>query len=164
MSTLWSSRCQVTVSCLCLCLTDAVRSGLPSHQPVLLHGKVWLPGSHLDPPHLDVRRLLLPPLLQLLDTGLHQGQEAADDADDGGQAENEWLDQRACLHGGQWETLGERARQPPHERQSPPGQSKRNLTFWLWTRDEGLDVSGHKLIITLEVSTCNLNLNDTISI
>lgn len=151
ISTLWSSRCQVIVS---YHLTDAVRSGLPSHQPVLLHGKVWLPGSHLDPPHLDVRRLLLPPLLQLLDTGLHQGQEAADA--DGGQAENEWLNQWTCLRGGQWETLGERARQPPHERQSPPGQSKRNLTFWLWIWDEGLDISEHKLIITLEVSTCYL--------
>lgn len=51
--------------------TDTVRSDLRPHQPVLLHDKVRLPESPLDPPHLDVRHVLLPALLQLLATGLH---------------------------------------------------------------------------------------------
>lgn len=58
------------------CFTDTVCSGLYSHQPVLLHGKVRLPGSHVDPPHLGVRCLLLPPFFQLLGAGLHKGQTA----------------------------------------------------------------------------------------
>lgn len=122
---------QTVLSC---CLTDAVCSGLHSHQPVLLHGKVWLPGSPLDPPRLDVRRLLLPPLLQLLDTGLHKRQAAPCHK---GEGKTERLNQWTYRCGGQRETLGEWECTPPHQRQSPPGQSKRNLTLWLWKWEGG---------------------------
>lgn len=110
--------------------TDTVCSGLHPHQPVLLHGEVRLPGSPLDPPRLDVWLLLLPPLLQLLDTGLHEGQAAPRR---NGQAKTERLHQRTHHCGGQWETPGEWERAPPHQRQNPPGQSKGNLSWWLWT-------------------------------
>lgn len=111
---------------LFLNFTDAVCSGLHSHQPVLLHGKVWLPGSPLDPPYLDLRCLLFPPLLQLLDTGLREGQAAPFHGRD---AETERFDQWTHLSGAQWETPGERTRAPPRQRQSLTGQSKRNLTL-----------------------------------
>lgn len=133
---------------------DTVCPGLHSHQPVLLHEKVWLPGSHLDPPYLDVRCLLLPPLLQLLDTGLHQGQEAA--CRSLREAAAEWFNQRSHLCNGQWETPRKRARQPPHQWQGPCGQSKRDLTFWLWILDEGLEGGTHidKHVGTAKVPAC----------
>ncbi len=80
----------------------------------------------MDPPHLDVWRLLLPPLLQLLDTGLHEGQAAPRRK---GPSKAERLNQRAHRCGGQWETPGEWERAPPRQRQNPHGQSKGNLNL-----------------------------------
>lgn len=106
--------------------TDTVCPGVHPHQPVLLHGKVRLPGSPLDSPHLDVWRLLLLSLLQLLDTGLHKGQAATYHRE---QLKTERLNQCTHHRASKWETHGEWECAPPHQRQSPPRQSKRNLTW-----------------------------------
>lgn len=55
---------------------DSVYRGVCPHLSVLLHGRLRIPGAPIYPPHLDVRHVLLRPLLQLLDPGVHQGQAA----------------------------------------------------------------------------------------
>lgn len=130
----YSYKVRVNIRCLIItcslpgCFTDTVCPGLHSHQPVLLHGEMWLPGPHVDPLDLDVWRFLLPPLLQLLGTGLYKGQTAPCSRR---QAKTERLIQWTYPCGGQWETPGEREQAPPHQLQNLPEQSKRNLTVTL---------------------------------
>uniref|UniRef100_A0A8D0YQI5 Elongation of very long chain fatty acids protein n=2 Tax=Sus scrofa TaxID=9823 RepID=A0A8D0YQI5_PIG len=54
-----------------------VRAGVPARLPVLLRAGLRLPVPGHHPPHLGVRHGLLRALLQLLVSGVHQGQAAA---------------------------------------------------------------------------------------
>lgn len=109
------------------CFSDAVHSGLHSHQPILLHGKVWLSSPLVDPPDLDVWGLILPPVLPLLGAGLHKRQQTSPHAR---KVETERFNQRTVHCGGQRKAPSEWQQSPLHQRQNLHGQSQGSLTLW----------------------------------